>query len=739
MAHPLITVLTEDAFETVTQGLRVRKGAAIRVTGSNDAYSLTTVSEHDLGVHGYEPLNSSVFNEKPQGRYAGVINISAAAKIERALILHSGLRYVSNGVQSTGLFGEVQVIEVGIIKRYTLAGGFSGDNAYYPISVMSGDSAFYILSVAESGDSVRITRSVDGFTWSLVSINSLPSTIGQAIMQAKRVVGAISLASENTIFIGLPDSGQLFYTPDLGENWNTHEIGRFNNLHWYLKNVNEWSWMCCAVRIGNSGCYGTQLMNDSGEIQPILWKKTNTNWNWDQNRFDAGYLKDAKNTIPEAEPVGDDGSPGFRMFICESNIEDMLTEHSVSGNSIVILRVKLRRNPDDPNGKPLAIPDMNSTPPEYSVFANDGGTASFTHIVGTNRWVFNFSTPSERVRQAFLTNMQQGSASINYDWDSEYGGSNICSHRNYFQLDKAIVMTSPLLFGDSQEGRRASIFVNDDNYIEYQSGVSLTKSEGTDTQTSFRLYRVWAIEDSSKEYGLRFEPDNSSEFDLSGVLNNTAITQEDRYALKERSFIRISGNEWRFTAEHNSGRVDTKFFTYPTDDLKTTFEITAIGIYGNGALATLSWGNAYQPLTAGLLFDRIAQNTQSGLYPVDDGKGYWLTFDEFMFYVGEGQIKISNRLNYDESQQDPANMVITQDDLSLVGTNRPYKEKLYFIYNAMSVVFDNGDEDVRFHIFRVMVNGVILEQPDIDYNQHTNMTITESDTVEYYLRKNYAM
>ena len=147
---------------------------------------------------------------------------------------------------------------------------------------------------------------------------------------------------------------------------------------------------------------------------------------------------------PEPDPLVVDA------FIVESNVAGMRSCVNLSGASTVLSRVNLRRNPADPTGMCLSEPNLNSSPPKFSTYTNAGGTSNFTHVTGTNQWVFGFSVDAYAGQANLQVNDGRFLTSIVYDHYGDYL-TFVCSHApHHTNANESFVMDTPFIFGTGQ-------------------------------------------------------------------------------------------------------------------------------------------------------------------------------------------------------------------------------------------------------------------------------------------------
>lgn len=170
-------------------------------------------------------------------------------------------------------------------------------------------SEFYALEF----ESIRLTsgilgrlvlkKSTDGVNWTtfLESLqNGFPFYTSYVSAERNFALGSYVGAKcpkSNRVFIG--HTGTFFKNPprlttslNLGVTWEGVDIGRFDGLNWYSDNGVMY---LCAVRISDAGCFGTKICDESGNMFPIVWRESATNWNPTKTRLDAGYMGDDPN------------------------------------------------------------------------------------------------------------------------------------------------------------------------------------------------------------------------------------------------------------------------------------------------------------------------------------------------------------------------------------------------------------------------------------------------------------
>lgn len=197
---------------------------------------------------------------------------------------------------------------------------------------------------------------------------------------------------------------------------------------------------------------------------------------------------------------------------------------------------------------------------------------------------------------------------------------------------------------DLGDGPRASIFVYDNNLVEYESGSWLTYSYGDDSYSKFFIYRVWAIKDESKPNGLRFVKDNRTEISFNGVCTITQYGDVSEKILAPGEWQVVGhnqGNEWFIDITHYGG--STLIERQPEDGAACKF--TAFG----ATSPKIYWGDKLNSeyLTADLLFNNQSAPSQFNRYG-------WMNFVDYLGEVwchlyGSGLDKAQQEVGYQEN------------------------------------------------------------------------------------------
>ena len=188
-------------------------------------------------------------------------------------------------------------------------GANSGTPIWIPVSLFASGGVFYMCCIevplseenrdGSIGQYFVVKTSNDGVSWATLSKsgNIYNDPVAEAFFNESAGGSILQLFGARTsingkYFLGMRESGKLMYTFNQGNSWTDHPIGRFDGLNWYSDNGTMY---LCAVRISDAGCFGTKICDESGNMFPVVWRESATNWNPTKTRLDAGYMGDDPN------------------------------------------------------------------------------------------------------------------------------------------------------------------------------------------------------------------------------------------------------------------------------------------------------------------------------------------------------------------------------------------------------------------------------------------------------------
>jgi hypothetical protein len=293
--------------------------------------------------------------------------------------------------------------------------------------------------------------------------------------------------------------------------------------------------------------------------------------------------------------------------------------------------------------------------------------------------------------------------------------------------------------------KKASIFVHDNNLVEYRSGAELINPHlGDSSYSPLYLYRVWAISDQNSPNGLRFTKDTRTELYFTGTYKHTDSngTQFSEISTSDPGYLPFqydTDNRWLVYVDHPFSVTRTVIERQPEDN-SCLFILDAIGSQPDGFFDPITGGSVgvgqettgkifwrdistYEPLTASLLFEgwKIS-GREPWMDVVDSSPTNQAWINQYRINIADG------RYEFHFNKRSPWGLIEGQ----LVSTNGAV---IYDGTTCYTVMDGHYDGSYNYLIKRGIHTPYIASNQGYNYyslNWGTDMTTTDdSDSIVY--------